>query len=155
MVAFIFISVAVKNLKGRPKNALYGGVLWRGQAIDAVLPFPPSSIFRWTYDATASMLPYLGVMAPQSGTDPVVPLFGTVAGELLLTRSEPLRSSEGGCMESGKPLGGHRELEVVGQHYTYVVGIESYKEVQGQWEGVTNPDRCLSQVALDDLPWIR
>ena len=58
-------------------------------------------------------------------------------------------------MESGKPLGGHRELEVVGQQYTYVVGIESYKEVRGQWEGVTNPDRCLSQVALDDLPWIR
>ena len=157
MGAVIFMSVALKNWKGHPEHAPYGGgVLWRGRAIDTVLPFGGCpSIFRWTYDATASMLPYLGVMAPQSGTDPVVPLFGTVAGELLLTRSEPLRSSEGGCMESGKPLGGHRELEVVGQYYTYVVGIESYKEVRGQWEGVTNPDRCLSQVALDDLPWIR
>ena len=94
MVAFIFISVALKNLKGHPEKVpLWGGVLWKGRAA-GINPSPSSNIFEWKYVVIASMLPYRRVMASHSGTDPTFPLFGTVAGELLLTKPGRLWSFE-------------------------------------------------------------
>ena len=118
MVALIFISVAVKNLKGRPKNAPYrGGVFWRGRTV-GINPSPPSSIFEKAYIVIASMLPSLRVMASRSGTDPTSPLFRTVAGELLLTKPGRLWSLERGERGFDRLVGGLRELKVVRQHYS-------------------------------------
>ena len=117
MVALIFISVAVKNLKGRPKNAPYRGGFWRGRTV-GINPSPPSSIFEKAYIVIASMLPSLRVMASRSGTDPTSPLFRTVAGELLLTKPGRLWSLERGERGFDRPVGGLRELKVVRQHYS-------------------------------------
>ena len=95
MAAFIFVSVALKNLKGHPEKVPLwgGGVLWKGRAA-GINPSPSSNIFEWKYVVIASMLPYRRVMASRSGTDPTFPLFGTVAGELLLTKPGRLWSFE-------------------------------------------------------------
>ena len=49
MMAVIFASMASKHLRGRPKNARYGGVLWKGwgppsSPLGTGIPLPPSSI---------------------------------------------------------------------------------------------------------------